>query len=187
MYFTCLNSSEYGNFTTLNACKGGPSEKLSYLHSIRDMRHCEAASSPYRMMDICEQIPLTLDDLPLDTIGYHQNCYKSFTGKIDRLQVSKASTSGESSSLKKDSLRDVKSLSIQSEGAPRRCSFLFPNQCIFCDKAKSKFKGKTEELTSFRVGNTRNQPGKLLNLGHRNKERCSLSQGAGQGPFCNGS
>ncbi len=62
--------SEYGNFTTLNACKGGPSEKLSYLHSIRDMRHCEAASSPYRMMDICEQIPLTLDDLPLDTIGY---------------------------------------------------------------------------------------------------------------------
>ena len=26
---------------------------------------------------------------------------------------------------------------------------MFPNQCIFCDKAKSKFKGKTEELTKF--------------------------------------
>ena len=127
---------------------GGQSKKLSYLHSIRDMRLCEAASSPYRMTNICEQIPLTLENLPLDTIGYHQNCYKSFTGKIDCLQVSKASTSGESS-LKKYSLCHLKSLSIQSEGAPRRCSFLFPNQCIFCDKAKSKFKGKTEELTKF--------------------------------------
>lgn len=141
--------SEYGNFTTLNTCRGGPSEKLSYLHSIRDMRLCEDVSSPYHMRDICEQIPLTLEDLSLDTTGYHQYCYKSFTGKIDRLQVSKASTSGESLSLKRDSLRHVKSLSVQSEGAPRRCSFLFPNQCIFCDKAKSKFKGKTEELTKF--------------------------------------
>lgn len=83
---------------------------------------------------VCEQIPLTLEDLSLDTTGYHQYCYKSFTGKIDLLQVSQ---------------RHVKSLSVQSEGAPRRCSFLFPNQCIFCDKAKSEFKGKTEKLTKF--------------------------------------
>lgn len=112
--------SEYGHFTTLNACKGGQSEKLSYLHSIRDMRLCEAANSPYRMMDICEQIPLTIEGLPLDTVGYHQNCYKSFTEKLDRLQVSKASTSGESSSSsKKDSLHHLRSLSSQSDEASR--------------------------------------------------------------------
>ncbi len=136
------------------------------------MRHCETASSPYRMMDICEQIPLTLDDLPLDTIGYHQNCYKSFTGKIDHLQVSKASTSGESSSLKKDSLRDVKSLSIQSEGAPRRC---FPISAFSVTKQNPSSKERLKSLQSFRVGNTRNQPGKLLNLGHNiahNKSYC---------------
>lgn len=144
--------SEYGHFTTLDACKGGQNEKLSYLHSVRDMRLREAANSPYRMMNICEQIPLTLEGLPLNTIGYHQNCYKSFTGKLDRLQVSKVSTSSESSSSsssKKDSLRNLNSLSSQPEGAPRRCSFLFPNQCIFCDKPQSKFKGKAEKLTKF--------------------------------------
>ena len=139
--------SEYGHFTKLSACKGGPSEKLSYLNSIRDLRLGEATSSPYRMTDICEQIPSTLEGLDLDKIGYHQNCYKCFTGKLDRLQVSKASTSGESSSIK-DSLRHPKSLSSQSEGAPRS-SFLFPKQCIFCNKTKTKFKGKTEQLKKF--------------------------------------
>uniref|UniRef100_UPI00358F5BAA uncharacterized protein n=1 Tax=Myxine glutinosa TaxID=7769 RepID=UPI00358F5BAA len=112
------------------------------------MRLCEAATSPYRMKDIRDQIPLTLEGLPLDKTGYHQNCYKSFSGKLDCLQVSTASLSGESSSSSiKDSLRHLKSLSSQSEEA--RCSFLFPNQCIFCDKALTKFKGKTEVLTTF--------------------------------------
>lgn len=142
-----LTLSEYGHFTTLSTCKGGQSEKLSYLHSIRDMRLKEASSSPYRMTDICDQIPSTLEGLDLETTGYHQNCYKSFTGNLHRLQVSKASLSSEPSSSIKDSLRHLKSLSSQSEGA--RCTFLFPNQCIFCDKAKSKLKGKTEELTKF--------------------------------------
>lgn len=166
---TCIlhvSTSEYGHFIMLGKCKGGANEKLSYLHSVRDMRLCETATSPYRMKDICDQIPLTLEGLSLDKTGYHQNCYKTFTGKLDRLKVSKASTSGESSSSIKDSLRHPKCLSSQTEGA--RCSFLFPNQCIFCDKTTTKFKGKTEELNNFRVGNTKNQPGKLSNLGHRN-------------------
>ena len=159
--------SEYGHFTKLSACKGGPSEKLSYLNSIRDLRLGEATSSPYRMTDICEQIPSTLEGLDLDKIGYHQNCYKCFTGKLDRLQVSKASTSGESSSIK-DSLRHPKSLSSQSEGAPRS-SFLFPKhvfptlklfklfslalELVFCFVTENTLFGKQEgrPWSSFRL------------------------------------
>lgn len=110
----------------------------------------EASSSPYHMTDIWDQIPSTLEGLDEETTGYHQNCYKSFTGNLHRLQVSKASLSGEPPSSIKDSLRHLKSLSTQSEGA--RCSFLFPNQCIFCDKTATKFKGRLIGEIRYQLG-----------------------------------
>ena len=149
----CTSSlSEHGNFTAFSACKGEHNERLSYLHSICDMRLREAATSPYRMKEICDQIPLALEGLHLDAAGYHQNCYKRFTRNLGCLQAaSEVSTSGASSStsLIKDSLRKHKSQSalIHSEGA--RCSFLFPEQCIFCDKIEIEIKGKTERFTKF--------------------------------------
>lgn len=86
-------------------------------HSICDMRLCEPATSPYRMKDICDQIPLTLEGLPLDETGYHQTCYKSFTGKLGGLKVSETSISGESSSSSiEDSLRRLKSSQISLKG-----------------------------------------------------------------------
>ncbi|XP_061569613.1 uncharacterized protein LOC133423454 [Cololabis saira] len=143
---TCIvhssNLLNYGKFVSLDACRGEQSEKLSYLHRIRDMRLKEPSSSPYRMTGICDQIPSTLDGLDLATTGYHQNCYTCFTGKLSRLQVSKA----EPSLSVRDSLSNLKSLPSQF-GA--RCSFLFPNECIFCEKTETKYKGKFQELTKF--------------------------------------
>ena len=139
---------EYGNFTQFSSCKIDETERLSHLHGIRDIRLNEPINSPHLMENICDQIPLTLDGFPLETTGYHQNRYKKFHVNLSRLQTSKTSASGvSSSSSKKGSLRQPKSSADISEEI--WSSFLFPDLCIFCDKPEIKAKGKTGRLAKF--------------------------------------
>ena len=148
-------------FQNFSVCKGESDDKLSYIHDIRDLRLSEPVTSPYRMNNICDKIPSTLEGLPLKTTGYHQNCYKNFTMNLGRLKNSKASGSSESSSSQiKVSLRHHKSPSNQSDGT--RCSFLFPNHCIFCEKVEIKVRGRTERPVKFQSWKHKEPAWKLI-------------------------
>ena len=109
--------SQHGKFANLSSSKGDPDDKLSYIHDIRDLRLNEPVTSPYCMNDICDQIPLSMEGLPLKITGYHQNCYKQFTMNLDHLKKFNDSGSSESSSSQiKISLRQHKTQSNGSDG-----------------------------------------------------------------------
>ena len=136
--FTCIlhvPGHEKDPFTPLSSTKIGPNEKLVYLQDIRDKRLAQPLDSPLRMDDVCEQIPISLECMDIDKIGYHRKCYQMFTKNLDRLQGLQAgpSTSGKHHS-------------------PRKCRSsepCFPEECIFCAQAEIKVAGKTERLKKF--------------------------------------
>ena len=96
--FLCIlhvaSLADNDNITAFSTYKGGENKKLLYLHNICDMRLCEPADSPSHMKDICDQIPLTLAGLSLNTTGYHRKCYQKFTKNLYLLQASKFSNYG---------------------------------------------------------------------------------------------
>ena len=79
------NLSDAGKFVSFNECKKGKTETLSFLHSIRDKRLSQDTNSKYRMKDICDLIPESLEEENLDIIGWHRKCYQAFVKNIDRL------------------------------------------------------------------------------------------------------
>ena len=115
----------HGKFTTLTNIKGTVTEKLKYLHQIRDGRLQQSHGSPYHMQSICDQIPDTLPD-DLTSVGYHRKCYQRFTGNLNLLRDDakpEASSSHHS---------PHKSCAGQSTG------HIIPPYCIFCDKVQIK-------------------------------------------------
>ena len=63
-------------------------EKLSQLHNIRQRRLMEPRVSPYRMEDVCDQIPETLACAGLEAVDRHRSRYQKFTKNQDRLRGS---------------------------------------------------------------------------------------------------
>ena len=67
---TCIlhvHGFEHEYFTPLSKIKGSATDKLSLLHSIRDRRLQTAIDSPFRMEDVCNRIPESLEGANLET------------------------------------------------------------------------------------------------------------------------
>ena len=112
------------------------SHPCQILRGIKTRRLAEPLNSPYRMTDICQQIPDSLSS----NHDYHWECYKRFTINLTRLRSS-AETLPSTSRLTRESGDSV----------------LFKPECIFCDSEKQKkikVKGSwtTEDLSRFEFG-----------------------------------
>ncbi len=114
--------AENDNFVPFSSINSEPSTKLSYLLDISKRRLSQPADSPYRMTIQCNLLPESLNDLDVETVGYHRTCYQTFTKNLDRLQEQTAEAS----------------CSSQKCFSPRKASsthVLFsPNECLFCEK-----------------------------------------------------
>jgi len=128
-------SDKYGE-VKLFSSKNDGEDTLAKLQGIKRKRLAEPLTSPYRMTDICKQIP---DELSPNH-GYHRECYKRFTMNLTRL------------ALKADQQ--------ESTSRPARKSgdnIVFTPECIFCNsekRKKIKVKGSwtTEGLSGFEFG-----------------------------------
>lgn len=78
VHVTCL---KYSAMESFSACKD-PEKKFSKLKEVKALRLGQPPGSSYRMKDSCDLIPDELND----TDGYHWECYKRFTGNLDRLE-----------------------------------------------------------------------------------------------------
>lgn len=56
------NHKDPGPFTYIERCRGGPYEKLQYLHQIRDKRLCQPLDSTHRMERVCRNLPESIED-----------------------------------------------------------------------------------------------------------------------------
>ena len=127
-------------FTSFSSVRCEPTEKLLHLHEIRDRRLAEPIESPFRMKDVCDMLPASLDDLDLERTGYHRRCYQGFTMHLDRLKNKSSDSSGApSTSQRHHSPRKQKS-------ADDKVKFP-PGECLFCEKNEIKVDGKTQRPT----------------------------------------
>ena len=69
---------QHGNFTPFCNMNTSPSERLSQLHIIRDKQLLEPQTC---MENVCLLIPDSLEDIDLETTGFHRGCYQAFTKK----------------------------------------------------------------------------------------------------------
>ena len=162
-----------GNFVSFIPCKDDPDEKLRKLHEICELRMNQPVNSCYRMKNICEQVPLTLDGLCLEKTGYHRACYAKFTGNLTRLREKCTSTYDEESVPQvKHSSREHKP--SKAEHDEHRSTFLFPAECIFCNKVRLKIKGTTESLIKFASWKNRDPPWKNIESRAREMKKDSL-------------
>ena len=128
-----------GNFVSFIPCKGDPDEKLRQLHEICELRMNQPVDSCYRMKNIFEQVPLTLDGLCLVKTGYHRAWYAKFTGNLTQLWKKCTSTYDEESVPQvKHSSREHKP--SKAEQGEHRSTFLFSAECIFCKKVRRDMK-----------------------------------------------
>ena len=117
-------------FTTLSSLPGDPKARLLELHRLRDIRLKEDTDSAYRMKDVCDKIPDSIDGLDLETHGYHRACYTKFVSKIDRCKHGK-----------KTSTKPVQKTPSPRKKLPKQTKF--PKECIICGKLTKKRKGVT--------------------------------------------
>ena len=118
-----------------------PDERLQKLNDICRRRLLEPIDSANRMTDICSQVPSTYATEHMH--GYHRQCYQRFTGNLTRLKASAVLEEKPSTSRPK-----------------RRSSaekYIFPPECIFCDKGGKRRVKKgsawtTENLSKFEYG-----------------------------------
>ena len=133
--------SDPGAFTAFTNIKAEPCDKLAFLHGIRDKRLGQPPESKHRMEAVWKQIPESLEEADLETVGYHKQCYQLFTCNLHGLRLPgddpQPSTSRRHHSPRKHQDSDSKK------------SLLFPPECIFCDKVQIKVSGRTERPIKF--------------------------------------
>ena len=117
-------------FTTLSSVSGDPEVRLTELHCLRDIRLKEDVNSVYRMKEVCDKIPESIDGLDLKTHGYHTACYKIFVSKIDRCKHGKKKTA-----------KSVQKTPSPKKKLPKQTKF--PKTCIICGALNKKRKGVT--------------------------------------------
>ena len=130
-----------GPFTPFRNVQSPPTEKLADLLHVRDRRLAEPLDSPYRLEAECRQLPQSLDQVDLETTGYHRQCYARFTKNLNRLRQpsDEACASTSTAPSKHHSPRKR-----TSDG-----EVLFPPECIFCEKVEIKTHGTTESPKEF--------------------------------------
>lgn len=98
-----------------------PNERFKRIKDIQKKRVSQPLDSPYRMIEICEQIP----EEASDHHGYHRDCYAHFTSNLNRL---KDCDSQSLTHKKRDSRRSSQD----------KDNTLFKPDCIFCNKEGKK-------------------------------------------------
>ena len=118
-------------------------EKFQFLQEIRRKRMSQPFGSAARMEKTCERIPDNLGGKSLDEVGYHQQCYKNFTGNGERVHPSDEAPATSSG----------KSICSPRKSLPLGCKSrqLFPPESIFCDKLQKRRNDKVENCQNFPV------------------------------------
>jgi len=111
-----LKSDKYGE-VKLFSSKDDAEDILAKLQDVKRRRLAEPLTSPYRMTDICNQIPAELSSHH----GYHRECYKRFTMNLTRL------------ALKADQQPSTSRHTRKSGD-----NIIFTPDCIFCNSEKRK-------------------------------------------------
>ena len=137
---------EHGNFTPFSNIRGDPTEKLAQLHNILDQRLTEPLGSIHCMDLVCGLIPEILEDVDLDSHGYHRHCYQRFHANLNRLKVSETSAL---SALTKAKHHSPRKQSAAMDAAGLCASPVFSRECIFCENLEIKAYGKTERPVKF--------------------------------------
>ena len=65
--------------------KGTAKDELAYLKKIRDERMLQPLESGVCMENICVRILESIEEIDVETVGYHRKCYQNFTNNLDRL------------------------------------------------------------------------------------------------------
>lgn len=112
-------------------------DSFNKLQDIRRRRMMQPIGSPYRVSEICIQIPSSYSEE--QDLGYHPNCYQRFTGNLNRLIP-----------------EEIPSTS-QFQRKKSNVGIIFPAECIFSDKkgrckVKRKSTWTTEPLAKFEFG-----------------------------------
>ena len=137
---------EHGNFTPFSNIRGDPTEKLAQLHNIRDQQLTESLGSIHHIDLIYKLIPETLEDVDLDSHGYHRHCYQRFHANLNRLKVSETSAL---SALTKAKHHSHRKQSAAMDAAGLCASPVFSRECIFCENLEIKAYEKTERHVKF--------------------------------------
>ena len=69
-------------FTTLSSVSGGLKVRLTELHRLRDIRLKEDVKSAYRMKDVCDKIPESIDGLDLKHMDIIQPATKCLCPRL---------------------------------------------------------------------------------------------------------
>ena len=72
----------------MQECKGGATKALENFQNVKEKRLKEDINSAYRMKEVCDLIPDSVDGLDLELTGWHRKCYQSFIKNLDRLKSS---------------------------------------------------------------------------------------------------
>ena len=160
-----------GNFVSFISCMSDADEKLRQLHEICDLRMNQPVNSCYPIKNICEQVPLTLDGLCLEKTGYHKACYAKFTGNLTRLRKNAPPPMTKNLSRKTSILRESTN---QVRNDEHLSTFLFPAECIFCNKVCLKIKETNESLIKFASWKIRDPPWKNMESTAREMKNDSL-------------
>ena len=132
-----IKGLQHGELKMLLSC-ADPQERFRRIQNVKERRMAQAPNSVYRMKDICGMIPETLEHFH----GYHFECYKRFTGNLNRL-VDQAVTGEEPTQTS----RPKRNLSDKA---------IFSPDCIFCNqispkKVKKQNAWTTEKLCFFEI------------------------------------
>ena len=100
--------------------ESGDVDKFGRLHDIRHRRLAEAPDSPYRMEEVCNQLPDKFESHH----GYHRECYQRLTMNLNRLQQQPNDLQSSSSSRHRRSIEEDK--------------VIFKPDCIFCHSESHK-------------------------------------------------
>ena len=111
--------ADSSEFIALSRVKGTAKGKLDYLKKIRDERMLQPLESGVRMENICMRILESIEDIDIETVGYHRKCYQNFTNHLDRLKPIESSNPTASRSPRKERPSNID---------------LFPDKCIFCNR-----------------------------------------------------
>lgn len=104
--------------------QGTQKDELVQLISICDKCLRESIESPYRTTVYFAQIPSSINDMDLISLGYHKQCYTNFIKYLNFCQVDQSSTENE----------EVK---YRSPRKRKSNVTLFPAKCVFCEKKKA--------------------------------------------------
>ena len=118
----------------MQECKGGAIKALENFQNVKEKRLKEDINSAYRMKEVCDLIPDSVDGLDLELTGWHRKCNQSFIKNLDRL---KSSINYRNQNFKDD---------LQGSQLLQH-SYSSKKECLFCCRNRIKVKkdGTTKE------------------------------------------